>query len=145
MTSCGLNGGPFVAKGTYPSPICCNLTNGKVPHCACPGARLPHISFKGEEHFISEIENNTMIGYKYFDFNDVKSIKIKYRTYDIVPKGEMIVKLSPNGDAIGRISVSDNKNWTEAGCNISVPNGVYPLYFFYEGDGSIEFLEFTFE
>ena len=145
MTSCGLNGAPLVAEGTYSSAICCNLTNGNMPHCACPWARLPHISFKGEEHFISEIENNTMIGYKYFDFKDVKSIKIKYRTYDIVPKGEMVVKLSPNGEAVGRIPVSDNAEWTEAKCDISVENGVYPLYFFYEGDGSIEFFEFTFE
>ena len=32
MTSCGLNGGPLKAEGTYPAVIACNITNGHMPH-----------------------------------------------------------------------------------------------------------------
>lgn len=32
MTSCGLNGSPLKGEGRYPAAICCNLTNGKMPH-----------------------------------------------------------------------------------------------------------------
>ena len=32
ITSCGLNDGDLCGRGQYPATICCNLTNGKMPH-----------------------------------------------------------------------------------------------------------------
>ena len=145
MTSCGLNGGPLLAKGKYSTAICCNLTDGKVPHCACPNARLPHLTFRGDDHFITEIENNTMIGYKYFSFDNVTRIGVVYKTYDIKPWGNIVIKLSSDGEPIGTIPITDRAEWTRAEAKVSAINGTYPLYFFYEGDGSIELLEFDFE
>lgn len=70
LTSCGLNDGPLPAQGIYPAVIACNLTNGHMPHgsnsiYAIP---FPNVTNLGEERFIGEIENNTLVGYKYFDF-----------------------------------------------------------------------------
>lgn len=41
MTSCGLNDGPLQAEGTYPASICCQLTNGHMPHAQQRVARSP--------------------------------------------------------------------------------------------------------
>lgn len=49
-TSCGLNDGPLVTKGTYPAPICCNLSNGRMPHATnrFVGADIPFMTHSGD-------------------------------------------------------------------------------------------------
>lgn len=81
MTSCGLNDGPLSAEGTYPAVIACNLTNGHMPHGSNSVFQIsfPNVTHKGQERFIAEIENNTLIGYKYFECRDVKQFGITYR------------------------------------------------------------------
>ena len=145
MTSCGLNGGPLLAEGKYPAVICCNLTNGKMPHCWCPNHRLPYLKAKDNERFISEIENGTKIGYKYFSFENVKKIGVKFRSYDIKPNGKLLIKLSFDGDAVGEIPISDSKEWTIKDTDVDPINGTYPLYFEYVGEGSLEILELSFK
>ena len=139
ITSCGLNGGPLEAKGMYPSIICCNLTNGHMPHCWCPEYRLPNIKSKGDDRFIGEIEQNTMIGYKYFDFENVSEIGVVYRTDDIKPDGKFLISLKEEGESIGEIPIDDTKDWTRSSCIFSKPIiGNYPLYLTYEGEGAVE-------
>lgn len=83
ITSCGLNGGPLVAAEgyEYPSVICCNLTNGHMPHGSNSIYKFefPNVTNKGEERFIAEVEEGTLIGYKYFDFKNVKTIGVEMR------------------------------------------------------------------
>ena len=81
MTSCGLNDGPLSAEGTYPAVIACNLTNGHMPHGSNSVFQIsfPNVTHKGQERFIAEIEDNTLIGYKYFECRDVKQFGITYR------------------------------------------------------------------
>ena len=81
VTSCGLNDGPLLAEGSYPAVIACNLTNGHMPHGSNSVFQIPfpNVTHKAEERFIAEIEDGTMIGYKYFDCRDVKQIGITYR------------------------------------------------------------------
>ena len=144
MTSCGLNRGPLKAEGVYPAAICCNLTNGKMPHCWCPNHRLPYLKAKDDERFISEIESGTIIGYKYFSFDKASKIGVKYRSYDAVPSGKLLIKLSFDGDAIAEIPITDSVEWANAEADVKIENGVYPLYFEYIGDGSLELIEFYF-
>lgn len=68
ITSCGLNGGPLKADGTYPAAICCNLTNGKMPHLSNvrKNPPAPNVNHEGEIRFIKDVTKGTMIGYKYF-------------------------------------------------------------------------------
>lgn len=81
MTSCGLNDGPLSAEGTYPAMIACNLTNGHMPHGSNSVFQIsfPNVTHKGQERFIAEIEDHTLIGYKYFECRSVKQFGITYR------------------------------------------------------------------
>lgn len=81
ITSCGLNNGPLKAKGTYPAVIACNITNGRMPHGSNSIYKdeFPNVTNIGEERFIGEIEEGTLIGYKYFEFNNVTSITVSAR------------------------------------------------------------------
>lgn len=143
MTSCGLNGGPLVAKGTYPAIICCNLTNGHMPQGHCVDMTLPHIICKNGERFISEIESGTLIGYKYFSVGDVSEFCIKYRTCMGEPKGKISVYF---GEMLGgEITIEPKADWCDcAKTKIFVPSGTYPLYLKYEGKGYIDILDITF-
>ncbi len=81
VTSCGLNEGPLRSGATYPAVIACNLTNGCMPH----GSNsiftfpFPNVTHRGDERFIAEIGNRTLIGYKYFDFQGTTRISVKIR------------------------------------------------------------------
>ena len=81
MTSWGLNDGPLSAEGTYPAVIACNLTNGHMPHGSNSVFQIsfPNVTHKGQERFIAEIEDHTLIGYKYFECRSVKQFGITYR------------------------------------------------------------------
>ena len=61
---------PLIAKGKYPSVIACNITNGKMPHLSNQKSKksIPMVTHKGNERFISNIDNKTTITYKWFDF-----------------------------------------------------------------------------
>lgn len=142
ITSCGLNGGPLTAKGSYPSVICCNLTNGKMPRGQCVDMILPHIICKNEERFISEIENGTLIGYKYFLVEDVSDFYIKYRTCIGAPRGEIKVILGK--ETVGEIKIIPSEEWKIAKTKLKVENGTYPLYLVYEGNDYIDIIEIGF-
>ena len=81
MTSCGLNDEPLKAEGEYPSIIACNITNVHMSH----GSNsiytfpFPNVTNIGDERFIAEVENETLIGYKYFKFNGTKNISVTIR------------------------------------------------------------------
>ena len=142
ITSCGLNGGPLVARGSYPAIICCNLTNGKMPRGQCVDMTLPHIICKNDERFISEVENGTLIGYKYFLVDNVSDFYVKYRTCMGSPNGKVKVILGQN--TVGEIKIEPSQDWKIAKAALNVQNGIYPLYLVYEGSDYIDFIEFGF-
>ena len=84
VTSCGLNNGPLVANGTYPAVIACNLTNGHMPHGSNSiyTTEFPNVTNKGEDRFIAEIEDGTLIGYKYFALGGSSTfgVNVRYET-----------------------------------------------------------------
>ena len=82
ITSCGLNDGPLKGEGRYPAVIACNLTNGHMPHGSNSIFQIPfpNVTNLGEERFIAEIEDGTLIGYKYFECNGVTAFGISART-----------------------------------------------------------------
>lgn len=61
--------------------IACNLTNGHMPHGSNSVFQIsfPNVTHKGQERFIAEIEDHTLIGYKYFECRSVKQFGITYR------------------------------------------------------------------
>ena len=143
ITTSGLNNGPLKAQGAYPAVICCNLTNGNMPHDECHDI-YPHITNKGEDRYIAEIENGNLIGYKYFDFQSIEKIGIEYRNGYKIPNGRLIIKLADNGEEIGQIQINSQDIWTKSEESVQISNGTYPLYFVYEGEGAIELKEIYF-
>lgn len=144
MTSCGLNGAPLVAKGTYPAVICCNLTNGHMPH-GCNSIyteHFPNVNHAENEQFIREIANGTMIGYKYFSMKDVHRISVVAKGN---ADGVLKVALVPEGEEIATIALTATPDWTNFFADVSIDDGVYPLYFFYEGEGEWDLKEIAFQ
>ncbi|MBR1508558.1 MAG: family 43 glycosylhydrolase [Eubacterium sp.] len=185
ITSCGLNGGPLPAEGIYPAVIACNITNGHMPH-GCNSiytSSFPNVTNIGEERFIAEICDGTLIGFKYFDFKSVSKIGIEARVEcdanlprfdgpvrvdvrsdgdeelssssvenentakkDIEAvkdiKGYFEVRLSIDGEAVGRIDIpaetADPLEWKELSTKADIPDGVHGLYFIYHGEGRVQ-------
>lgn len=74
VTSQGF-GGVLKAEGKYPAVICCNLTDGKMPH----GGRrkeFPQISSGDGEQFIKGATPGTRVVYKYFDLTSPKALAV---------------------------------------------------------------------
>ena len=169
-TSCGLNGGPLEGVGSYPAVICCNLTNGYVPH-GCNtvyGYSFPNVTNKGNERFISEIDEGTLIGYKYFDMKSISEIGVNLRFLNddnaVVFDGPIridersardserlanrVVKTadtnyievftSMDGDPVGRIDLKTCYEWTRFSCSVSIRDGVYPLFFRFHGPDKVQ-------
>lgn len=140
VTSCGLNQGPLAAEGRYPAVIACNITNGHMPH----GSNkiytdvFPNVTNRGEERFIGEIEDGTMIGYKYFSFGKEKhngKIGVVLRSNGI---GRIIVRNNTEGNPAAVIPIEPAETWTEFSGDFCISRGIHPLYFFYEGNGVLE-------
>ncbi len=142
ITSCGLNGGALDGEGCYPAAICCNLTNGKMPHLSNTKKNppSPHVYQDGKEVYVKAITEGTLIGYKYFRFDGECLLEVVTRGGG----GKLLVRTEQeNGmQDLGNISLEKSREWKKsAAIHISV-YGNKPLYFIYEGKGSIDFLEF---
>lgn len=138
VTSCGLNGGPLVAKGEYPIIICCNLTNGKMPHgFDAMDKQLPYIVYKDKERYITDVENHTLIGFKYFDFKGETIVGVTLKNGKVPPKGEIQISTEEWGEPLAKITVDDNTNWHDLFTTVNI-NGTKPLYLTYYGKGYID-------
>lgn len=142
MTSCGLNDGPLSGKGTYPAPIACYITNGNMPH----GSNriftdsFPNVNHSDNERFIAEICDNTLIGYKYFEFSGNKGIALTVRG---TGTGTIGVYTEIGGELLREIAVSPSEQWSEISAEIILPDGVHPLYLVYHGSGEISLRDIT--
>jgi len=146
MTSCGLNGEPLRAEGIYPAGIACNITNGHMPHGsnAQKEEHFPHVNHDENKRFIAEISDNTLIGYKYFQFDDVR-LKLRI-TYQSDGNGVFRVYTdSGRNQLAGEIPVTVTDNWMDAQIMLPVyQKSVRPLYLAYHGNGEVRLLEFEF-
>jgi hypothetical protein len=144
MTSLGGNGKPLVGKGEYPAYIACNLYLGQDTGTGVQNPKIMQDGRDGDEEpgYVANITNSTIIGFKYFECQDIKKITIKTRGYC---NGIFEVKLSPEGKSLGSIPVEFTNIWTEFSSDIAVPNGVHAIYFHYKGGGNAAFLSFTLE
>lgn len=182
VTSCGLNKGPLIGEGAYPARICCHLTGKKGAADSHPTAMkmdYPFLTQDGKDiepeseeagneqnfpvQYICNIQDGTVIGYKYFCFGQEKpSGKAEYRISVKVrgnADGTLYVQTSPEPDAAacGKINleitaeasgedgktVRPSEPWQEQRGAAEIESGVYPLYFRYEGTGAFDMAVFT--
>lgn len=178
VTSCGLNSGPLEAKSgcRYPAVIACNLTNGHMPHGSNSvyQTEFPNVTNIGEDRFIAEIEDGTLIGYKYFNFENVNTVSVTARIEaaenKVVYSGPIRIDercvsddkdevrtekhadtapvleiyLEENGEKVGEISIGNSAEWTEYRSDVKIPDGVHALYFVYHGSEKIQLKEIAF-
>lgn len=178
VTSCGLNSGPLEAKSgcRYPAVIACNLTNGHMPHGSNSvyQTEFPNVTNIGEDRFIAEIEDGTLIGYKYFNFENVNTVSVTARIETaenkVVYSGPIRIDercvsddkdevrtekhadtapvleiyLEENGEKVGEISIGNSAEWTEYRSDVKIPDGVHALYFVYHGSEKIQLKEIAF-
>ena len=178
VTSCGLNSGPLEAKSgcRYPAVIACNLTNGHMPHGSNSvyQTEFPNVTNIGEDRFIAEIEDGTLIGYKYFNFENVNTVlvtaRIEAAENKVVYSGPIRIDercvsddkdevrtekhadtapvleiyLGENGEKVGEISIGNSAEWTEYKSDVKIPDGVHALYFVYHGSEKIQLKEIAF-
>ena len=137
VTSCGLSSSPLAASGTYPAYIACNLINAS--------ARFAQDKPDGDttaKQYIKGIKNGGCIGFKYFDFCKTDKISVNAK-----PCGNGVLKVySDSTDtapkAIIKLSASDD--FTLFSSDAKFDDGVHALFFVYEGDETMDFLEFSF-
>ncbi len=100
MSSCGLNGKPLEGKGVYSASICCNLTNGKMPH---GGNRvfkgMPRIDDENGVQYLAELKKGTVANYKYFDLSETTSITVCLR-------GKGKLQIAVNDKLCGEIEIN---------------------------------------
>ncbi|MBO4540535.1 MAG: beta-xylosidase, partial [Bacilli bacterium] len=152
MTSCGLNGGPLKAEGTYPASICCHLVP-KEGNVFYPFFALPHqkrklrITQSGkdsdliETQFIQNIQDGACIGYKYFDLSKPKKLKLRFQGK---ADGSLSLSFQENGKAFALVPFQVSG---ETILEIPLPEASpkEALYLSYRGKGRFSFLDLTFE
>lgn len=155
MTSCGLNGGPLRGEGEYPAYIACNLfcstdniySGGAGKNGFWLDSRFPRIMQDGADGdvcdaYIMNMTDSACCGFKYFAFEGVRRVHIRVRGYC---SGRFQVMTSWNGPVLAEIPVDYTDVWTDYSAEVSIPDGVHPLYFRYAGPGTAALLSFTLE
>ena len=139
MTSCGPNGGPLPGKGEYPAYIACHIFD-KDRRMITGAPNAAYITQDGKdgdefEGHIANIHDGTTIGFKYFDFEDVKKITLPIRGYGW--GGKIQVKTEKYGEVLCEIGLHNTNIWFDYSSEIALPNGVHSLYLTYTGGGSV--------
>ncbi|MBO5110783.1 MAG: family 43 glycosylhydrolase [Clostridia bacterium] len=142
MTSCGLNGGPLVTEGVYPAVLCCNLTNGRLPHGTCVHQQVPHIVFRDGDRFVTEVDDGTTLGFKYFAFRGMQKLSVTYRVTEHDPAARICIHVG--GETLAEILLENAGGWHTETVEVPFPVGTFPLYLTYKGQGLIEIKEINF-
>ena len=149
VTSCGLNGGPLEGKGTYPARIACNLwSKNGVCRYDKPFDKKAHPYFtqrgkdgeQDSEQYIANMQDGSVAGFKYFNMQDVSVIRVKVSGKGL---GVMQVSDTPDFSRIeSEISVrlEEREQVFSGALNLEKTN--CPLYFRYQGEGTINFWSF---
>ena len=137
MTSCGLNGKPLKAQGTYPAYIACVLMKDKALLSSVKTDLKNHPAIVQNE--IIDIQDGTVIGYKYFDVKDLKLVSITIKS---TRSGTFYVRNEIDGENIGEILICPCDEWTEFKSSVQCDNGKKALYFIYHGENGVVLKEF---
>lgn len=141
MTSCGLNRGPLAAEGSYPAVIACNLTNGHMPMAGMEESeeKLPFITNDGNERFIADITDGTLIGYKYFRFEGNVRLTLTLRG-----EGEGRFEIYTGEWQKASLVLQGHSDWIQEAAEIEA-YGEYALYMRYTGSGRMQLKEIAFD
>jgi len=151
ITSCGPNGGPLEGRGEYPAYIACNIFCADYKEMSYEqywsrrDTLLPFITQDGRDGdeeigFVTNINDNYGVGFKYFNCRGITKVKVKTRGYN---HGAFEIKTSWDGEPLGRIEIESSNIWKEFSACFSIPDGIQALYFVYRGSGIATLGSFT--
>lgn len=153
ITSCGLNGGPLRAEGSYEARIACHLW-GKAgtfaytrPRCKEEG--FPYFTQSGADRdgdgdqYIAGLRDGAAAGFKYFRFDGrPRRLTVSVRG-DV--RGRFAVLTAPDREPVARIPLQPAVDWAEFSTVLPALEGDQALYFRYEGAGAADFSAFRFD
>lgn len=154
ITSCGLNGGALKAEGVYPAVIACHLTNGHMPHGSNKifADSFPNCTHQGEDRFIGEIADGTLIRYKYFKFSSGSPavFGVTFRSegrgvLEVYMEDETAKTGETEDEPYGIIEIVPVKEWTKQTAAFAVNDGIYSLTLKYKGNGQMELKEISWQ
>lgn len=139
ITSCGLNDGPLAGNGVYPAAIACILTNGKMRHITNRKGKggVPNIANRGEERYIADICNKTYIGFRYFCLKGCTKVRFWLRG---TGRGKMYVT-AEQCKQTKEVFIFPSEDWRIYETIID-KQAFTSLYFYFKGNGKIDFLQF---
>lgn len=143
ITSCGLNGRALAGKGKYPASICCQLYGKKMPPKLSVRLREKYRCVVEESgtQIIHGIDNGTVIGYKYFNFDGETILRITYRGN---ADGVLEVRADGKADPIASVPVRTSSTWTAAETKVPFKKSVSALWLTYHGKGKLDLSEIEF-
>lgn len=142
ITSCGLNGQPLAASGTYPAAIACHLTDptvvNKIDYTAPVMQAQVRVTERQNQVFITGIKDQTAVGFKYFTFtSENRKIALElsghfsgWAFFSHDEAGSMRI-----GEAELRL---DSDPWTLRVTSILPNEGKQALYIHFHGAGSVD-------
>lgn len=155
VTSCGLNDGPLSGKGEYEARIACNLgaLGGMVKSDEAKKKDkknlLPFFTQSGEDReengdqYIANLRHGSWCGFKYFAFVGSESrLTVTVRGS---AAGTLKLYTDRNLPPVATILVKPCEDWTSFSGKLEIASGEAPLYFVYEGGGSLDFSAFEIE
>lgn len=141
ITTQGLNGRSIPAKGDLWAAYACNLTCGKAIKLGIGKQQTqPRIDESEGEVYVSDLVDNTQLGYKYLDFQGIQKIGTTYRG---AREGVIEVRMQENGNSIGTIPIQPSLHWTQASGKVAL-SGIHALYLRFRGKGRIDLKTVTF-
>lgn len=143
ITSCGLNGKPLVGKGYYPSYISCLLYSEKERKCHAYLTQDGVDREEGDNQYIKDIDDGTVIGYKYFDLSKTSSISL-----EIASNAEGFVSIyadEAKTKLLSKIEIKNNQTKQFASGKLNPSSNNSPLFICFTGDGEFNLYGFKFE
>ena len=142
ITSSGMNPEPLSGNAAYPAVYCCNLTNGHMGALSSLGRTnseidFPYMTAVEGERYITNIKNDTLIGYKYIALKDTKKIGITYRSDK---KGVFEIRSGMDKEAIAVMELEPTTFWKTEITNVSFSESDRELYLLFQGEGSADFI-----
>jgi len=86
-----------------------------------------------EDGYIANIRNTATAGFKYFNCQGISGIKIWTRGYF---KGVFEVRTAWDGECLAEIPIEFSNIWTEFSAKAEIPDGEWPVYLTFRGEGS---------
>ncbi|WP_165867192.1 family 43 glycosylhydrolase [Lonepinella koalarum] len=142
ITTSGMNPMPLSGNAFYPAVYCCNLSNGRMGALTSLGRTnsevdFPYITTGNGERYITHVQDNNLIGYKYINLAETQAIEVIYRS---TQQGILEIRTDPLGETKGIIKLNQSKWWNSSETCIKFTPTEKELYFIYKGKGNISLM-----